>query len=279
VTVAKRSFRLVGGPEETNRIAVRGEPILLVGPPDELAGRLPLRNDSEEPVLVRGLEVVTPEKTALRSVGPLAVRARLLPGEEATADVSLSIAANTPPGSYQAKVRIGSAERDLKLLVQARIAVRLSPSSLHFVGLEPGRRHEGEVLLVNEGNVPVQIPPVLYSTALDADTICRNLTLAVREKGEQGVEPTLDAFFQGLRRDLADWVEIRVAEGDAVVAGGDSLMLHLTLRVPKDVKEGYHYRGSVRLFGQQLFYAVMPEPKPPRSRAKQASETGRTKRR
>ena len=52
------------------------------------------------------------------------------------------------------------------------------------------------------------------------DLICRNLSLAVRTNGDEGIEKTLDAFTRGLKKDITDWVDISINEAGQVVAAG-----------------------------------------------------------
>ena len=98
-------------------------------------------------------------------------------------------------------------------------------------------------------------------------------------KGKQGVTPTLDAFFAGLRHDKADWVEVKLAEEYQVVEIGQSLVLHLTLTLPRDVKELRRYGGSFRLFDQEITYTVIPAPvkKPRAKRAPKARSSTKTR--
>jgi hypothetical protein len=261
MTVAKGDFRILSDTEELETVSAPPGPLVLTGPPEEMTGRLTLRNGSQEPLFLRGLDLLPGRaKKAAPALGALSFRARLLPGEEKATVVTTSLDPSTPPGSYRAKVRVGSRQHDVELIVQPRVAVRVTPRELHFVGVGPGRGHEAQVLLVNEGNVPVQVPPLAASTALDIDAICRNLSLAVRQQGAEGVTPTLDAFFQGLRKEMAGWVRVSIQQGKEIVGAGASLLLQLVLKLPRDVNPEYQYRGSVRLLGQQIFYTFTPEP-------------------
>ncbi len=255
-------FKLVSADDEASRVSSPKEPIVLTGPPENLVGHIVLRNDSSDHLRVRNLRVVPDpkEKATLRFAEPLGVGAKLGPETESRHEVSLSLEPTVPPGQYSARLRVGDSERPLEILVHPRHDVRLSPNHLHFIGVEAGRRHEAQLLLVNRGNVPVQVPPVMATTALDVDTVCRNLTWAVRRKGGEGATATLDAFVEGLRNDMAGWLEFKVSEGNEIVESGDSLLLHLTVRLPNDINKDYRYKGSFRLLGRQVGYSVVPEP-------------------
>lgn len=259
MAVTKGDFRILSANDELEKLGASSEPIVLTGPPEELTGRLTLRNSSKEPLFLRELDLI-PTRGKGPAVGTLSLRARLLPGEEKATEVSTSIDPSTPPGVFRTKVWVGSQQRDVEMLVQPRFAVRLTPRELHFVGVGPSQAHETKLLLVNEGNVPVQVPSIAASTALDIDAICRNLSWAVRSKGDEGVTPTLDAFFQGLRKEMSGWVRISIKQGKQIVEAGGSLLLDLVLTLPRDVNKEFQYRGSVRLLGRQIFYTFTPAP-------------------
>lgn len=284
MAVTKGDFRILAAGDELEKLGASSEPIVLTGPPEELTGRITLHNSSNEPLFLRGLDLTpTRGKGYAVAVGTLSLRARLMPGEQKATEVSTSLDPSTPPGAYRAKVRVGSQQRNVEMLVQPRFAVRLTPRELHFVGVGPSQAHEAKLLLVNEGNVPVQVPPIAASTALDIDAICRNLSWAVREKGAEGVTPTLDAFFQGLRKEMSGWVRISIKQGKRIVGSGESLLLDLVLTLPRDVNKEFQYRGSVRLLGQQIFYTFTPAPTPaaatraPKKKAKAAKKAATKK--
>ena len=59
---------------------------------------------------------------------------------------------------------------------------------------------------------------------------------------------------------MSGWVQISIEQGKQIVEAGGSLVLDLVLTLPRDVNKEFHYRGSVRLLGQQILYTFIPAP-------------------
>ena len=89
------------------------------------------------------------------------------------------------------------------------------------------------------------------------DLICRNLSQAVRSNGDEGIEKTLDAFTRGLKKDIADWVNISLAEAGQVIQPGETVLLHLSIEIPHDVNKNYQYTGDIRIFDKEIHYTAI----------------------
>ncbi len=257
--IGRKGFKLITADEVSRQFAVTNKSIVLTGPPSDLVGRIGLCNQSDEPIHIRNLPVDSTGKNAitLPQKNELSISAKLLPGEEMEATVTFSLDERTPPGEYHASIKIDDKEHEIQLIVQPSLAVEISPRNLNFIGAKPGQIHKATLLLVNNGNVPVQIPSVHHSTLLDVDTICRNLSVAVRESGGNGSVATLDAFVKGIQRDMADWVELSMPEAKQTIDPGNSLQLHLTLKLPGDVSNKVDmHKGAFRFLNKIIHYCI-----------------------
>lgn len=272
-----RSYRRVRADPEA-KISVGQDSLVLIGPPESLSGDVTLRNDSSEHLLIRDFAIKSDRKSSGLLGSRLAVRSRLDPGTERSASVSASLPSTIAPGEYAEKITIGGKDVPVRIVVQPMMKVDISPHRLHFVGIRPGLEHHAELLIVNRGNVPVQIPNLRHSTALDVDTICRNLSLAVRDKGHEGSTATLDAFVQGLRRDMAGWLELTVEEAWEIVEPGKIISIHVTLKLPDDVDANRAYRGEFRLLGRLVSYSISRTPVVKRTTPGRAGRTAKPKR-
>ncbi len=256
--VGRLGYRLVNSEDATVRVGAPVETLRLSGPPSRLAGSLQLRNDGAERALFR--EVTSLEKVpGLSGSAQLSLSGRLEAGETRACGVRASVADTTPPGCYTVPAKVGGQDVVVELAVEGKRSVQIAPKRLQFFGLAPGRVHDVTLTLINTGNVPVTVPEVHHSTMLDADTFCRAMSLALRKHGAEGAQPTLDGIARSLRKDLADWVDIRLVEAGKVVQPGMDLTLHLKLTQPKDVKGQYEYRGAFRLFDRLVRYAILPD--------------------
>jgi hypothetical protein len=258
--IRDRAFRrVVSASEQATGVSVCQESIVLNGPPGSLSGRVRLRNDSAEHLILRNLAVRTDKGAGL--LGPeVSFRANLGPQSDVAESFSVSLSPTVPPGEYVEYLRIGAAEVPVRLVVQANVDVEVVPDDLYFLGIGPGVQHRAELLVINRGNVPVQVPNLRHSTVLDVDSICSNLSLAVREHGDEGSTATLDAFVRGIKRDMAGWVEIVVEEAYAIVDAGGTLPIHVTFTLPDDVDDKAEYDGAVRVFEELVTYRIVRLP-------------------
>lgn len=244
-------------------VAAPGDPVVLSGPPGALRGLLQLRNKTDEHVFVRDFALNPPRgKQAARfkslGVDRLMVQASLAPGESRTQHVQVGLGAQAPPGSYEATISVGGTDVPLKLIVQRIVDVELSPDNLYFVGVEPGKTHTADVLLLNRGNVPVVVPSLRHTTTMDLDFVCRTLTQAVRKHGEEGAEATLDAAFRSAAGDLADWVKLSVENAGTVVDAGASTLMRISATLP-DVDPKKMYEFDIRIYDEILSCLIVPE--------------------
>jgi hypothetical protein len=233
--------------------------ITLIGPPDSLTGVAVLRNTSDEHVSIRDAAPVSGGKSKglLQS---LQIRSRFEANTEQAVSLSASLPSSLPPGEYDETVAIGGQPVPVRLVVQPRMRVEINPRSLHFVGTEPGTEHRAQLVLTNNGNIPVQVPSLRHATALDIDTLCSNLARAVREKGHEGSTATLDAFVKGIKKDMAGWFELGLDETWTIVEPGQALLLNLTVTLPDDIVVNRIYSGNFRLFDALIGYFVTPSP-------------------
>ena len=164
---------------------------------------------------------------------------------------------NTPPGTYELNLLIGNESKKVTLIVHENLDVQLSPQDIVLEGIEPGLQHTKEILFSNKGNIALTVPTIKHNTLTDMDLICRNLSLAVRTNGDEGIEKTLDAFTKGLKKDITDWVDISIKEAGQVVEPGQTILLHLSITLPRDINKNYHYTGEIRMFDQLIRYVAI----------------------
>lgn len=234
------------------------EEIILSGPPTALRGAINLHNDLDEAVMIRELPLRSRERDA-RFQPQLALNIMLAPGENRQRRLSIALPADTPPGRYTHELDVGGGTRTVTFLVQETLSVRFNPRKLTLIGLKAGTVHEREILLTNHGNIPVTVPDVRHNLSLDMDLICRNLSRALKADQDSGIQETLDVFVQGIKADLADWIEVDIAEAGQTLRPGQTLPLHLKLTLPKDVDPRRVYEGDIRLFDQLISYIILPE--------------------
>jgi hypothetical protein len=227
--------------------------IILSGPPLSLRGPVILQNSTDEQIFIREL----PMKNAKNAAAVFPIHTTLQPREVRSHNIYYSMDPHTPPGTYEMNLQLGKKIKKVKLIVHENLAIQLSPQHIVLEGIEPNFLHTKEILFSNKGNISLTIPTIKHNTLTDMDLICRNLSLAVRTNGEEGIEKTLDAFTKGLKKDLTDWVDISIKEAGQIVEPGQTILLHLGITLPKDVNKNYHYTGEIRMFDKQIRYTAI----------------------
>jgi len=261
--IGRKGFRLISAGDDFKQFAATSEEMVFIGPPSNLEGRIALCNTSDEPIHIRKLPLMAKgtEKIKLPEKNEVSISAKLQPNQELETTASFSLDNKTPPGEYQAAINVGDKEHLVKVIVHPNVSVKVTPQKLHFIGAAPKQEHKVKLLFVNEGNVPIQIPSVRHSTVLDADTICRNLSLAVRKSGDEGSEATLDSFVKGIKKDMSGWVELSLDEAMQIVEPGKDLILNLTMKLPEDINKDIDlHKGAFRFLNKIIHYKIVMAP-------------------
>ncbi len=231
--------------------------IILSGPPAFLTGFITFQNNVKEDVFIKDLPISHKSKEPGLAKRSLDINTVLSPKEIKSHFASFAASPNTPPGTYQSTINVGGKERKLKMIVQETMEIMLIPNQVTFMGIAPDLIHKKEVLLVNKGNVPVLVPSIKHNTTLDMDLICRNLSLAIRETGDEGTEATLDYFVKGLKKDIAGWIETSIDEAGQIVNPGETKVLNISFKLPKDINDQRLYEGEIRILDQELDYRII----------------------
>jgi hypothetical protein len=238
------------------KLHIREDEIVLIGPPSALAGNVFLSNKAEETLFIRGLPMSPAQNDRSGTPETLKMTTALQAGEERVHRISHKLPRTTPPGVYERSIRVGDIEKKLKLVVQPSIDIDIHPADLYFSGVVPGDSYYAEMSLTNKGNMPFKIPDVKHVTTLDADYLCRATSLAMREKGKEGFNAMMDELTRNIHRDMADWAIFKLEESGREVAPGESLLLHVTLTLPKNVDRGRDYSGTVRIWDHMVSYHI-----------------------
>ncbi len=236
------------------------EEIVLTGRPAFLKGHLTLENHTGDTVFVRDLPIKSKNRSLQNPAESLQVNTAMQPGEVRNQKVVLALDPRTPPGTYNFQMPIGGRDRSVRVVVQENLAIKINPAKVHLTGVAPGMTHVREIQLSNVGNLPFMVPSIRHNTMLDMDLFCRNFALATRKKAKEGFEAWADALIEGIGEDLADWVEIQIRESGQVVQPGQTISLHVTFTLPKDIDPGRSYEGNIRIHDRSLSYYIFAAP-------------------
>jgi hypothetical protein len=170
--------------------------------------------------------------------------------------ITHKLPSTTPPGTYESVLQVGGAEKKVKIIVQPNIQVEINPLNIHFTGVIPGESYYSELSFTNSGNLPFKIPDPKHVNAFDEDYLCRATSLAMRKKGGEGFMATMDELTKKIHDEMADWAIVKLDESGKILEPGESILLHFTLTLPKNVDPGKDYFGTVRLWNKTLSYNI-----------------------
>jgi hypothetical protein len=240
-------------------LQMKEEEITLNGPPQLLTGTIVLKNKEAQNVFIRELTFTAAKTKETTPVLPesFKVLTSLAAGEERVQQVSLQMPLDTPPGQYIKTLMIGGKEKSVRLIVQPNIEIDINPQQIHFQGAAAGKTYTAEISLANNGNLPFKIPSnIKHTTMLDEDYLCRALSLAIRERGKEGFDPTMDELTRNIHKEMTDWVEVRLEESGKTVEPGKSIQLHLSITLPRNVNSSRDYSGNIRIWDQTIAYRI-----------------------
>src|SRR5687768_16702846 len=240
------------------KLDITEEEIILNGPPSFLTGNIFLSNKDTETLFIRELPLSQSREGNNLPNMPASFKftTSLLAGEERMHRISHKVPRTTPPGIYESIVHVGGKEKRLKMVIQPNIEIDVHPLTIHFTGVIPGESYYAQLSFTNNGNVPFKIPDVKHVNTFDEDFLSRAASLAMREKGGEGYMAMMDQLTKNINREMADWAIIKLEESGRTLEPGESIQLHVTLTLPKNVDSSKDYFGTVRLWNKELSYNI-----------------------
>ncbi len=242
------------------------EPIVMVGPPESLAGELLLHNAGPEKLILRDVrvrgEAIT--RRAAEAGGPseLALRRVVLrPGQLRRLPLQLALSPNTPPGEYHAEVQVGGQVRQIVMHVTELVRLEIDPDPVVVENL-PGETLTKQVVFSNRGNVPLRLAEI-GAVALDEEfQNCRAGRAAIMHSGEheEGLEHFLAEYIRQTKVVVEQTGLLRVhnTAGPFTLEAGEVRAVNLEFRVPDRLEERSRYFGAVALYTSNLNIVITP---------------------
>ncbi len=207
-----------------------GERMVLAGPPQGTAALL--RLETAERVVPVTLELpagATLCRATVRSFGPDA------------SEIRLRLPQGTPPGTYRGKAVVGGESREVQVVVEPVMKLRVQPKRSGLT-VRPGATQEFALQVMNDGNVPLELPRVATFDLDDSDQ-AGALGRALRATLPPG-ERRVDRFFEELRESHGGEARVAVVAGAGTLEPGESRDLKCMLEVPSTVRVGHSYSGA-----------------------------------
>jgi hypothetical protein len=183
--------------------------------------------------------------------------------------VRIRLPKSTPPGAYRGSVTIAGEERPFVAEVEPRQSVDVVPSDLSLE-VEPGAEATADVMVLNRGNVPFELPAASQFCIFDGGGVDHAFWLALGSEPPEGKQ-RIDVLMDDLAQSHGGLVEVRARAPKRTIAAGEAGEAQVTLRFSDRLEPGRTYAGAWDADGLHLSIEVtVPEKKRARRTAKEA---------
>ena len=221
--------------------------VLLLGPPRSLSGQVALSVTKSQvvPVSITVDDASTVYRATLRAAA------------SGAGELRLRLPVDTPPGTYNGEATLDGKPQRVRLQVEPLLRLTLVPPNTRLEAVA-GRPVEFSFFVINDGNVPFEIPKSDTFDLDDGVAQERALGRTLRAKLSEGEHP-MDHLFDELRDAHGGEASVAVRVGAGTLAPGESRQLTCALTVPSAAKPGRTYEGSW-LLGPSAHFIVADIP-------------------
>jgi len=155
--------------------------------------------------------------------------------------LELRLRPDTPPGEHAGVLRSGKESWPAKARVQPVLRARVGPAEMSFRG-SPGSTATVLTTLVNEGNVPVELPKFVPIGLFDDDGVETAFATTYRENGET-IDAFLSTFTRKLREAHGGLMKLSLARGAGSHPPGAIVAIEVAADLPAALLKGHRYHG------------------------------------
>jgi hypothetical protein len=262
------------GAEPEERCRLGPGPFYFSGRPPFVRGTVSLENPSDERVRVRSMTLgaaglgpyrgrgAGPAREAGRASRADALEVRpsrqVGPLEQASVPAYLRVDRFTPPGEYEAHLRLGDQRAPAVVFVQESHRLELVPNRI-TVSAAAGETIVRRVAITNEGNVPFSTRRAALAPLEALGTLHRSLAIALTEAGHEGHAKFLDRFVKELADNEVSPAKVKVEIQDQEIAPGETKLVELSIRLPADLKRRRSYTSRIEFRDTRLAVEVNVE--------------------
>ena len=245
------------------------EPLVLVGEPGRIKGKLNLTNSGAEEVVLQGAQLRTaatskaaesrPALDINKPLHPIIVR----PGRSRSVSLKMALDPTTPPGEYDAELEVGGEVKPVKVHVVEKIDIRLHPDKL-IIREAPGGTASKRIVVQNVGNVPVTIGDIGAVVLEDDRLQCRLLRRVVAAIDTKNPEAEFEDYFRTLIEQAqgvlqqAGALRVRSKTGSVTIPPGGTQAIDLEIQLPESLDKRTRYTASVALYNRNLDFEIDP---------------------
>lgn len=218
-------------------LALRGERLVFRGPPGRpVALFAPAATNAAAGEPVNASATLIGVEVARLTVRPLAG------GEGAVSRATLRLPTDTPPGRYEGVARIAGRQHAIAVEVEPYVRVQSHPSRL-VVEAAPGGEVAVEVVLLNGGNVPFEVPARSSFCLFRGDGVHHALWAALTSVPPAGKQ-RVDLLLDDLAGSHGGLVDVRLSAPTSSVAPGGTHVVRLKLGFSDRLDAGRDYGGT-----------------------------------
>jgi hypothetical protein len=221
-----------------------GEPIVFAGEPTSLQADLWLHNEGKEDLLLQHARLISPalqRHTERPDVARISVPRVLAARQRKLLSATFNIDPSIPPGSYEAEIRLegsdGGQSFPARVIVTQNYQLSLDPEEFVFTA-NGATSISSELLVRNEGNVPVEVTPMGECELKDP------------ERPEPC--PCCSAAEESKQKEEDKFGFLRITNAADVIQPGTWTAIKFTLHLPDSLPANAHLRARPRV-GNERF--------------------------
>jgi hypothetical protein len=155
--------------------------------------------------------------------------------------VKIRLPEATPPGRYAGTLKSGQQEFPIAIDVQEKQRLQIAPASLQLHG-KPGEKIYAQLLLINKGNVSINIPERDVVGIYDDDGMEVAFAATYRLETDDPLV-LLKNFVGKLREGHGGLLKIRVSEGAGELPPATQKSITLEINFSEAAKANHQYHG------------------------------------
>jgi hypothetical protein len=166
----------------------------------------------------------------------------------------LSLAGNTPPGTYTGSIDMAGKSFPAEILVEPFTHLTISPRQL-LLSVHPGDRIELDLTIANTGNVPCDIGKTHAFGLYDVHGAEHGVRAAFR-RDEGSSERSVDRLLDKLAAGHGGTVRVQIEKGHGLLDPGEVRSLRWNVHFPATVKPNHTYSGTLALENLRYYARV-----------------------
>lgn len=225
--------------------------LLFAGPPQRLAGSVPLVNRSDGKLKLRSIVLKSSslKGAAKLPLGEIPFFAKLYPGEQADVPGTIVLDSSTPPGDHAFELTLGDTTLAAEAHVEEVVDLRVTPAQVTLLA-----RSAGEVVrtfvVENAGNVDLPTGATCETPIVDSNDLVSAMVSGINDSDKSTVEAMVKSI-------LLHWGDLQsgtlVTRRDAVTLHpGQKRPIEVRFDLPSELKPLRHYWASLQLYNATL---------------------------